>query len=169
LNSELLDSATGPWTKTGNVLTVGTFTPTESTATETVFFYYVQITNTKEGGADPKTTNSNVVSVTIVAANQAFVTFDVNGGSPTIPSQAVTKGAALGTVTTVTKSGYIFDGWWDYSGVNVAEYTATSTINDNITLKAKWVTPREEWKDYQVPLTGVVVANATALDCSTSE
>ena len=64
------------------------------------------------------------------------VTFDSNGGTPSsIPSRNVTEGDKLGTLPTVIKSGYTFEGW--FSGTT--RYTSESIMGtEDIALKASW-------------------------------
>ena len=67
------------------------------------------------------------------------VTFDANGGD-----LSFFEGSALvqtyGTVDLPipTKEGYVFLGWYIGEGVNEAQFTATSMVTSDITLKAKW-------------------------------
>lgn len=62
------------------------------------------------------------------------VTFNSNGGS-TVSSQTVTEGNKVTRPKNPTKNGYNFDGWL----LNGSIYDFNSSINDNITLIAKWV------------------------------
>jgi len=91
------------------------------------------------------------------------VDFDLNGGAGTLSPVKIVKGTSLGDAypTAPTKTGYIFDGWWDYSGLNVDEYFDDTTVSASVTLKAKWATEFEEYTEYEVPLTGRKVANDT--------
>lgn len=61
------------------------------------------------------------------------VTFDSDGGSP-VPSQRIEKGKVVREPEKPTKDGYEFNGWY----YNDNRFNFTSTINSNITLKAKW-------------------------------
>jgi uncharacterized repeat protein (TIGR02543 family) len=64
------------------------------------------------------------------------VTFNADGGTPAPATRQVGQGQQLGTLPTApTKAGYRFDGWF----VGLVNYTATSTINANVTLVAKWI------------------------------
>lgn len=65
------------------------------------------------------------------------VTFDANGGGPTPAAKELAKGAALGNVQSPTKTGYEFLGW--FHGFDL--YGASTTVNNDITLVAKWKNP----------------------------
>jgi uncharacterized repeat protein (TIGR02543 family) len=63
------------------------------------------------------------------------VTFDTDGGSPAPSQQTVKEGGKVSKPTDPTKSGSVFDGW--YNG-NTAWDFATSTVTQAITLTAHW-------------------------------
>lgn len=76
-------------------------------------------------------------------ANTYTITFDANGISiaqgKNVTSYTYGVGAALPTAADITRSGYIFQGWYetpDFSGDPVTEITATDTGNK--TYYAKW-------------------------------
>ena len=77
---------------------------------------------------DPTSTDPDPISVTVY-----WVTFDVNGGKETIEKQAVEENN-LATEPTITRAGYIFDGWY----LGNSKYDFTRPVTENITLKAKW-------------------------------
>lgn len=62
------------------------------------------------------------------------VTFDANGGTVSPASRTVTKGHAIGSLPTPTRSGYTFDGWYNGS----TRVTASTVINGDLTLTARW-------------------------------
>jgi uncharacterized repeat protein (TIGR02543 family) len=69
------------------------------------------------------------------------VTYDANGGSPASLTRPVNDGASVGASNMPddpTRSGHTFGGW--YTGTNGAgtQFTATTTVNENITVYAKW-------------------------------
>jgi uncharacterized protein (TIGR02145 family)/uncharacterized repeat protein (TIGR02543 family) len=71
------------------------------------------------------------------------VTFDVNGGSGTVPSaQTVNAGSSitLPSQGSLTRTGYTFGGWNANSGGTGTNYDAGSsyTVNGNVMLYAKW-------------------------------
>jgi len=66
------------------------------------------------------------------------VTFDTDGGNPaTIPDVKIAAGKSMDNKYPAdpSKAGYVFDGWYYGS----KKYAQTTEINDNITLKAKWL------------------------------
>ena len=67
------------------------------------------------------------------------VTFDADGGDLSFWDKS-TNVQTYGTVDlpTPTKEGYVFEGWFIGEGVNEAQFTATSMVTSDITLKAKW-------------------------------
>ncbi|MBR2843220.1 MAG: InlB B-repeat-containing protein [Lachnospiraceae bacterium] len=66
------------------------------------------------------------------------VTFDTDGGSE-IEKQTIAKGGAVVKPETPKKAGYIFDKWTQ----NGKEYEFGSAVNEDITLKAIWIDPKE--------------------------
>jgi uncharacterized repeat protein (TIGR02543 family) len=70
------------------------------------------------------------------------VTFNANGGdTPSPTSKSVTYNATYGALATVTRAGYIFDGWFTAStgGTLVTSGTTVGTAGDH-TLYAQWAT-----------------------------
>ena len=67
------------------------------------------------------------------------VTFDADGGELGFFEGSKTV-QTYGTVDlpTPTKEGYVFEGWFIGEGVNEDQFTATSMVTSDITLKAKW-------------------------------
>ena len=67
------------------------------------------------------------------------VTFDANGGDVSFWDKS-TNVQTYGTVELPipTREGYVFLGWYIGEGVNEAQFTATSMVTSDITLKAKW-------------------------------
>ena len=68
------------------------------------------------------------------------VTFNTNGGStPSPTSKSVTYGQTYGTLPTVTRSGYAFNGWYTgISGGSVITSGTVVSITANQTLYARW-------------------------------
>ena len=72
-------------------------------------------------------------------ANQYTVSFNPKGGSPSPNNITVTYDDTYGTLPTVTRAGYTFDGWFteETSGTEVTSST-TANITDAQTLYAHW-------------------------------
>ncbi|MEF2176105.1 MAG: InlB B-repeat-containing protein [Candidatus Absconditabacteria bacterium] len=72
------------------------------------------------------------------APRQYTVTFNENGGlTPSPTSKTVIYNTAIGTLSTVTRSGYTFNGW--YTQATAGTQISTSTvINANVTYYAQW-------------------------------
>lgn len=66
------------------------------------------------------------------------VTFDANGGTLSEKgSKIVTSGSRIGTLPTVTRTGYTFEGWYtEKTGGN--KVTSETVVNDNYKLYAHW-------------------------------
>jgi len=66
------------------------------------------------------------------------VTFDTDGGTPTIESVTVDTGKTMGEKfpSNPTKTGYTFDGWYDGED---NKYDASTVITKNVTIKAKYL------------------------------
>jgi len=74
-------------------------------------------------------------------ANNYTVTFDANGGgAPSLTSKSVMFDSAYGTLATVSRAGYAFNGWFDAAtgGTEVTAATLVSTAS-NHTLYAQWM------------------------------
>jgi len=80
-------------------------------------------------------TGDNILGITIPTTFYT-VTFNADGGSPAVADVKVGEGKSLGVKypTWVTKDGYDFLGWL----YRVTEYTASTSITADITLKAVW-------------------------------
>ena len=74
--------------------------------------------------------------------NDVTVTFDANGGSCDTPSRTVTKGAAIGTLPTPTRSGYTFVGWYESKDGGTTPVTTATTVSDAVTYYAHWTSKR---------------------------
>ena len=75
--------------------------------------------------------------ITLIAhwtANQYNVTFNSDGGS-TVPTQTVNHNTKVTKPTDPTKSGYVFDGWFDAQG---NKFDFNTVVTGNVTLKAHW-------------------------------
>jgi uncharacterized repeat protein (TIGR02543 family) len=68
------------------------------------------------------------------------VSFDAQGGDATPPSRNVGVGLAYGTLPGVTRSGYVFGGWFTQPNGVGAEITSSTTVTATSphTLYAKW-------------------------------
>lgn len=74
------------------------------------------------------------------SANEYTITFDGNGGTPSIISQTVEYDSIVTTIASATRIGYTFNGWntaEDGSGQTIAA-PFTYTNSENITLFAQW-------------------------------
>lgn len=71
---------------------------------------------------------------------QYTVTFDLNGGTAGAGYQekvTVSAGTTL-NLTTPTRTGYTFQGWFTSGGVNAGQVTNTTPIGQDMTLTAQW-------------------------------
>ena len=69
---------------------------------------------------------------------KVVVTFDTDADEK-IENMNTYKGDKVGLLPTPSKEGYIFDGWYE----NDIKYTENAVINEDITLKAKWILKEE--------------------------
>ncbi|MFU8892485.1 MAG: InlB B-repeat-containing protein [Luteolibacter sp.] len=86
------------------------------------------------------TANASVTLYAQWSANTYTVTFNPNGGdAPTPHSKEVTFDATYGTLATVSRTGYTFDGWFTAAsgGNEVTAATTVATAADH-TLHAQW-------------------------------
>ena len=82
---------------------------------------------------------ANTYRVSLNEEHKSYtVSFNLNGGSGSIPSQTITETTPLTYPTNPTKNGYIFGVW--YLDANCTEqYTFSGVIDSNFTLYARWV------------------------------
>jgi uncharacterized repeat protein (TIGR02543 family) len=72
---------------------------------------------------------------------QVTITFDADGGSPATQTKTVNIGSSVGTAnwpSTPTRSGYLFNGWYTSTNGGGTQVTASTMVNGNITVYAKW-------------------------------
>jgi Listeria/Bacterioides repeat len=87
------------------------------------------------GGSTPVNEN-----VTLYAMWKVTVTFDTKGGAPSVGPLTVSEGTVFSTIKPVdpTKTGLVFDGWWNDALSTPVKYTGTEVITGSITLTAHW-------------------------------
>ena len=111
-----------------------TYTPTGAltTANTTISISYTE-------GSETKTCTQSITvnAVTPPAPTEYTITFNVNGGSGTIPSQT-TSGQKLSSLPTATHSGrYSFDGWYTAASGGT-QITTAYMFSANTTVYAHW-------------------------------
>ena len=111
-----------------------TYTPTGAltTANTTISISYTE-------GSETKTCTQSITvnAVTPPAPTEYTITFNVNGGSGTIPSQT-TSGQKLSSLPTATHSGrYSFDGWYTAASGGT-QITTAYVFSANTTVYAHW-------------------------------
>ena len=89
------------------------------------------------GVATSYTIAGDIQLTAVWEANTYTLTLDANGGSCTTASKSVTYNSTVGALTTPTRTGYDFEGWYTADGT---QYTAYSTYvtDGNMTLYARW-------------------------------
>ena len=83
------------------------------------------------------TVNTPAFTLAVKAEETVTVTFDTNGGDA-IDSQSILKGSNATKPTDPTKTGYTFEHWYIRNGTVDEAFDFNTTINENITLVAKW-------------------------------
>ena len=93
-----------------------------------------------------ETVTAHAPSTATWKVDSYLVHLDARGGKGRPENVTVTYGQPVGELPAATREGYDFVGWFDLDG---NEYTADTvyTVDDNITLSAKWTA-----KDYTVTL-----------------
>jgi uncharacterized repeat protein (TIGR02543 family) len=79
------------------------------------------------------------------------VTFNANDGSPAPDQQSISNGDKIVMPPAITKTDYIFGGWYKEAACTNQWDFATDTVSDNITLYAGWFFP--------TPVTGTTLAD----------
>jgi uncharacterized repeat protein (TIGR02543 family) len=98
-------------------------------------------TGTEITAASTVSITSNTTLYAKWTPNTYTVTFDAQGGTTPIPvSKTVTVDSTYGLLSTTTRTGWSFDGWWTGTEGTGTQITAESlvSITDHITLYAKW-------------------------------
>jgi uncharacterized repeat protein (TIGR02543 family) len=72
------------------------------------------------------------------ASTRATVSFRANGGTPAPAKQNVGKGRKLSQPAAMSKTGYVFEGWFKEEACDNRWDFASDTVKKNITLYAKW-------------------------------
>ncbi|MCR4615410.1 MAG: bacterial Ig-like domain-containing protein, partial [Clostridiales bacterium] len=80
---------------------------TESVSFSTPGTYYITVSSCNNYGS----TTGNYV---VVNVGEQTVTFNPNGGTVSPASKSVTYGSTYGSLPTPTRTGYTFDGWYNY-------------------------------------------------------
>ena len=97
--------------------------------------------------------STNVILPTTLYAKwtaQYDVVFDVAGGAETIASQKVNEGELAQEPQQPTRSGFIFDGWYDGN----TRFSFTTPITEDKTLVAHWISEDPEQVVYTVAFDG---------------
>ena len=88
--------------------------------------------------------NGNVVNGDLIlyakfTANTYTVTYNGNGGTPSVASKTVTYASTYGTLATASRTGYTLNGWYTAAsgGTQVTADTVVK-ITSNQTLYAQW-------------------------------
>lgn len=117
---------------------MGTLPPPSRTGYKFLGWY------TSRSGGSPVSSSTPIHSDTTIYAHWEIiyyrVTFDANGGSPTPASKNVTYGGSYGSISTPTKSGYIFQGWYTRNSCSGSRVYSNGTVNtaSDHTLYACW-------------------------------
>jgi len=130
-------TAAGIYTLLAENLVATSYTHTGLT-TGTTYYYTVAAYNDIGESAHSASVSATAGGTSIIFT----VTFDANGGSGTIPvAQTVPAGSLIAPPyeSGLTKTGYIFGGWYMDSAFTSQWNFATDTVNGNVTLYAKWI------------------------------
>ncbi len=130
------DTLTANYSGTGNAITL----PSTTKAGYTFGGWYKEsaLTNLAGNAGASYTPTSTQTLYAKWTANSYTVSFNSNGGS-TIASKSVTYDSTYGTLTSPTKTGYTFSGWYKESALtNKVTSDTKVTTAGNHTLYAKW-------------------------------
>lgn len=84
------------------------------------------------------------VTVKVTLTGKHTVTFDADGGSENPQPQTVEGGECAIKPEDPVKQGYVFEGWYFILGdENEAEWDFSSSVHEDIALKAKWTKEKE--------------------------
>jgi len=91
--------------------------------------------------ADTSSSDSDDSGIPIPNPKIYTVSFETNGGSPAPKQQSVADGLTFVLPPAMTKTDYIFGGWYKEAACNSQWDFAYDTVTDNIKLYAQWYTP----------------------------
>jgi len=117
--------------------------PSSGTRTGYTLGYFIMsgaLTDTKNPGDTFPMPSGNVTAKAYWVPTPYTVTFNENGGGvPNPPTKEVIYGTYYGTLATITREGYTFDGWWTAAsgGAQITAETPVS-ITAPQTLYAHW-------------------------------
>ncbi len=100
--------------------------------------WYSNVGLTTAWDFDSNTVTSNMTLYAKWTQSQYTVTFNSNGGSA-VQAQTVAHGGKVTQPAAPTKSGYFFSGWYSDAELTTVWNFDTSTVTQNTTLCAKWV------------------------------
>jgi len=133
------------------------------------FGYDIAGWNTQANGMGTNYNSGATYTVTAAAGNatlyarwQNTVTYNLNGGTSTVPaSQTVIAGQSVTLAATPTRSGYRFDGWGLSSGSAGENFSAGSSYTPvgHTTIYARWTQNLNN--TYSVSITGNSYVNGT--------
>lgn len=83
------------------------------------------------------------------------ITFDADGGTPATTTYLIVHDDALGELPAVTKSGWLFDGWYTAPGSSGTEVTSTTKPSTTATYYAHWY---KSVNDAQITNTSVALS-----------
>ena len=99
-----------------------------------------------------------------VAQPGYVISFDLNGGSGTVPApQLITGTVGLTYPAIPVRSGYLFAGWYDNSAATGTPFNFAATVTQSRTLYAKWIqpSPPKSWLPMSVGETNAVSIRAS--------
>ncbi|MDR3294153.1 MAG: InlB B-repeat-containing protein, partial [Clostridiales bacterium] len=85
----------------------------------------------------PYTVNANVIFYAKWTPTYT-VSYELNGGAPSIATVTVRAGAAVQTPTTPARTGYVFDGWFTSSTFVGSAVTFPYTVSSDTVFYARW-------------------------------
>jgi len=139
------DASGGKPSPASKSITPGTAYGTLPTVTKDKYKFEGWFTSTKSGTKVTSSTKAPDKSHTLYAhwtnapVSKVKVTFDANGGkAPSPASKSATPGTAYGTLPTVTKDKYKFEGWFTSTKSGTKVTSSTKAPDKNQTLYAHW-------------------------------
>ncbi|MCR4619655.1 MAG: InlB B-repeat-containing protein, partial [Paludibacteraceae bacterium] len=95
-----------------------------------------------KGSSTPSSSSTYLITqieATAASAGDYSITYNCNGGTD-CPETATNQANLPNPLPSPTKSGYVLAGWYDNEGLTGDPVVAGATLDDDITLYAKWVT-----------------------------
>jgi uncharacterized repeat protein (TIGR02543 family) len=131
-----------PATQTRTVNSGSSVGSLPSAPSKTDYAFCGWYTGTNGGGTQFTASTTVSGNMTVYAkwtVTQYAVTFNADGGNPAMQTKTANSGSSFGSLPSApTKTGYTFGGWYTTANGGGTQFTASTTVSENMEVYAKW-------------------------------